>query len=101
MELLTSPKSEYLLNGSIDVLHQQCNEWINEVDFCKDELAFFYALAVKKTLKGIPDSLKPLLELIEKEIINLTGGVLDKLMDEVVRHEDSLSYLLDSKFEDE
>ena len=101
MELLTSTKSDYLLNGSIETLHQQSNEWINEIQFWRDELAFFYALTVKKTLKGVPEKMKAIAEESEKEMIKLTGGELDNLLEKVLRHENSLSLVLDNKYEDE
>src|ERR1035438_7363 len=79
MELLTKSKSDYLLNGSIEILHRQSMEWLNEIDFWKDEIAFFYALTVKKTLNGFPDNLKSQENKIEKELIRISGGELDNL----------------------
>lgn len=97
MELLTSPKSTYLLEAGLEVLHEQSNEWLSEIAFWKDEAAFFYSLVVKKTLKSVPVNAKSNIESIEKELINITGGELDELQKEVELHEHFLSYLLESK----
>jgi hypothetical protein len=41
MELLTSQKMEYLLDASLQALHAESLEWIQEIDFWKDEMIFF------------------------------------------------------------
>ncbi len=97
MELLTSPKSQYLLEAGLDVLHAQSNEWLNEIAFWRDEAAFFYTLMVKKTLKYVPVNAKNSIEKIEKELISITGGELDELQKNVEQHEIFLSALLKSK----
>ena len=101
MELLTASNSEYLLNGSIEMLHKQSTLWIDEVEFWRDELAFFYALIVKKTLKGFPDNIKTQVENTEKELVDLSSGDLGDLFDKIISHEVALSLLLESKYEDE
>ena len=101
MELITKPTSDFLLNGSIEALHHESREWLNDIEFWKDELAFFYALTVKKTLKGVPDSLKSQAIEIEKELIKISGGELDRMHQQVFKHEQALGFLLESKREDE
>ena len=59
---------------------------------------FFYSLVVKKTLKSVPVNAKINIETIEKELINITGGELDGLQNDVEQHERFLSYLLERKY---
>ena len=100
MKLLTSPKSVYLLNAGIDVLHDQSTEWLNEIAFWRDETSFYYALVIEKTLMSVPIDSKYLIENIEKDLINITGGELDDLQKNVENHEALLSELLDRKDDD-
>ena len=65
MELLTSPKSTYLLEAGLDVLHEQSIEWLNEIAFWRDETAFFYSLVAKKTLEAVPVKAKSYIEKTE------------------------------------
>jgi hypothetical protein len=98
MELLTtSPKAMYLLDTRLEILHEQSNEWLNEIAFWRDEVAFFYSLIVNKTLKVIPISAKDNIIKIENELIKITGGELDELQEIVERHENFLCHLLETK----
>jgi hypothetical protein len=96
MELLTSPKTTYLLEAGIEVLHEQSNEWLSEIAFWRDEAAFLYSLVVIKTLKSVPVSAKANIETIEKELVSITGGELDKLQKTVESHELFLAELLEN-----
>lgn len=98
MELLTSPKTTYLLEAGIEVLHAQSNEWLNEIAFWRDESAFFYTLIVSKTLKFVPINAKNTLKKIEEELISITGEDLNNLQKEVEQHETFLNDLLESKY---
>lgn len=101
MKLLTSPKSMYLLDAGLDVLHSQTIEWMNEIAFWRDEAAFLYALVVKNTLKSIPVEGKETLEKIEKDLLSLTGGELDELQQIVAKHENFLGLLLENDYDGE
>ncbi|MBA3706528.1 MAG: hypothetical protein H0W84_11715 [Bacteroidetes bacterium] len=48
MELLANPKSKYLLDAGLEILHEQSIEWLNDIEFWHDEIAFFYSLVIKK-----------------------------------------------------
>lgn len=99
MELLTtSPKTTYLLEAKLEVLHAQSNEWLNEIEFWKDESAFFYQLIVNKTTSFVPVVAKNDIEKIENELVKITGGDLDDLQKEVEQHEVFLNDLLESKY---
>jgi hypothetical protein len=101
MELLTSPKSKYLLEAGIEVLHQQSNEWRSEVAFWKDEVAFYYALVVRKTMKEISANVQTSVGTIEGELTKITEGELEELQQEVDLHEYFLSKMLESRKEDQ
>lgn len=94
MELLLSPKSTYLLDASVEVLHEQSIEWLNEIAFWRDESAFLYSLFANKTLKFVPVNSKKDIEKIEKELLAMTCEDLDKLQHEVEDHEKFLDLLL-------
>ena len=101
MKLITSPKSVYLLNAGIEVLHSQSNEWLSEIAFWRDETAFFYALVVNKTLTSVPIAAKEILQDIEKELVSINSGELVDLQKEVMKHEMNLSHLLKHQNEEE
>lgn len=101
MELLTSPKSVYLLNAGIEVLHAQSNEWLNEIAFWRDETAFYYTLIVEKSMISVPVGTKEILKNIEKELIKITSGELDELQNFVNQHEKLLSNLIENVSDDE
>jgi hypothetical protein len=101
MKLITSPKSVYLLNAGIEVLHSQSNEWLSEIAFWRDETAFFYALVVNKTLTSVPIAAKEILQDIEKELVSINSGELVDLQKEVMKHEMNLSHLLKHQNDEE
>lgn len=101
MELLVQPRSMNLLDVGLEVLHEQSYEWLNEIDFWKDEVSFFYSLLVKKTLRSVPINAKGKIEHIENELISISGGALDELKLKVEEHEKFLNHLLESNNGDE
>ncbi len=101
MKLITSPKSVYLLNAGIEVLHSQSNEWLSEIAFWRDETAFFYALVVNKTLTSVPIAAKEILQDIEKELVSINSGELVDLQKEVMKHEMNLNHLLKHQNDEE
>lgn len=98
MKLKTTPKTAYLLEAGLEVLHAQSNEWLNEIAFWKDESAFLYTLIVKKTLKSVPVDSKAAIVKIEQELISITGGELDQLQKAVQHHDTFLNDLLESTY---
>ncbi|HSH65632.1 MAG TPA: hypothetical protein VLB84_07505 [Bacteroidia bacterium] len=98
MKLLTTTKTTYLLEAGLEVPHAQCNEWLNEIAFWRDESAFFYTLVINKKLKSVPVNAKSSINKIEQELLNITGGDLDALQKEVEQHETFLNDLLESKY---
>ncbi|HXP48819.1 MAG TPA: hypothetical protein VN922_02635 [Bacteroidia bacterium] len=101
MNTLKSASANYLLDLGLETLHEQSMEWISDIAFWRDEIAFLYALEISKTLKEVPISAKKRLETIENDLVKVAGGDLDSLYDDVTAHERFLNKLLESKREDE
>lgn len=95
MKLLTSTKTNYLLDAGIEILHEQSNEWLSEIAFWYDEVAFLYSLVVKKTLKSVPVSARAVIEKTESELNRLTGGELDNMKIAVEQHEKYLATIME------
>ncbi len=92
MKLITNPKSEYLQDASLETLHAQSREWLNEIDFWIEEMAFFYNLIHMREphiffpTAGLAD--------LERELITLTSDHLSKLKIEVENHERVLARMV-------
>lgn len=92
MELLTPQKTAYLLDASLQTLHTESLEWMQEIDFWKEEVIFFYKLIHKKeSTKAFPTKE---LAAMEKEMIRINSDELDKIKDTVQQHERSLVAVL-------
>jgi hypothetical protein len=100
MELLTYPKTEYLLDASLESLHSESQEWLKDIDFWTDEMAFYYKLLHKKELIETYPSKE--LASIEKELIKVYGERLDKARAEIQSHERALaSVVKNTSFQEE
>jgi hypothetical protein len=92
MELLANPKTEYLLQASLATLHVESQEWLKEIEFWRDELAFFYKLLREK--ESIEDFPKEALTAMQKELVRIDSEKLEVMKNQVHSHENSLSALL-------
>jgi len=88
MEMLTSPKIEYLLQAGLEVLHEQSLEYLNEIDFMKVEITFFNKLLNKNAGKQFPSEQAAALS---KRMIKFVTRVLPDLREKIVEHERWLS----------
>lgn len=94
MQLLSNPKTDYLLEASLESLHAESLEWLKEIDFWRDEMVFFY-----KLLRSSPSNKAyPTAELaaVEMELVSLTSDKVDKIRNDVLRHERELSAVIRS-----
>jgi hypothetical protein len=96
MKNLTSPKSTFLLEAPLEVLHSESLEWLEEVEFWKDEAAFFYALIIEKTKQNPSLSATKELKNVEKHLIYVSSEKIDDLKMEVQGHERFLAKLIDN-----
>lgn len=101
MKQITSAKSAFLLEAPLEILHAENMEWLEEIEFWKDESAFFYALIIEKT-KQNPSAFKTKeSKEIEKHLIYVSAEKLDDLKMEVQEHERFLAKLMDNIKSDE
>lgn len=91
MEALTTPKTTYLLEAGLDVLHDQSKEWLSELDFLKIELRFFLKLLNAKIFTLEKDQQR---QNVLKNMDRLCTTVLHELEQQIKTHEKSLSVLL-------
>ena len=101
MKNLTSPKRIFLLEAPLEILHAESLEWLEEVEFWKDEAAFFYALIMEKT-KQNPSAFKAKESKdVEKHLVYVSAEKIDDLKMEVQAHERFLARLMDNPKLDE
>lgn len=92
MELISITKTDHLLNASLESLHAESREWLNEIDFWNEEMSFFYKLIhLREPRISFPTAN---LASLEKEMIQITSEDLLRLKSEVESHERSLSALV-------
>lgn len=91
MEMLASPKSEYLLQASLEVLHEQSLEYLSELDFMKMEITFFNKLLNKNAGKQFPTEQAAALG---KRMVKFMGQTLPDLRKKIVEHECWLSDII-------
>lgn len=101
MEATLTPKSSYLLEAGIEILHEESMEWLSEITFWHEEGSFLFTLFVKNLKKQSPASpdLKEELLSIERELLHLrrSGGELDSLKHKVEQHERFLALVLENE----
>jgi hypothetical protein len=92
MKLITYPKSGSLQDASLETLHAQTREWLSEIDFWIEEMAFFYNLIHMREphiffpTAGLAD--------LERELITLTSDHLSRLKIEIENHERVLARMV-------
>lgn len=94
MELLNNSRTEYLLDATLESLHDESVSWLKELDFWGDEMSFFYKLLQNKKVSGSFPSSE--MAEIEKELIRLNGDMLDKVKAGVSSHERMLASVVRS-----
>ncbi|HEY4798962.1 MAG TPA: hypothetical protein VII99_07795 [Bacteroidia bacterium] len=100
MELLVQSKGDYLLEAPLEVLHEESIEWTEEINFWKDEVAFFYSLFIK-TPKNTPLLETKEAKNIEQHMIYIAAEKLDDLKLEVQSHERFLNRIINNTKIDE
>ena len=81
-----------MLDVSLETLHAESREWLNEIAFWSEEMTFFYKLMHLRE----PHMSFPTEELadLEKNLIQITSERLAKLKDDVECHEKILGALV-------
>jgi len=102
MDLLeTTTKHEFLLEAPLQVLHEESREWLEDIEFWKDEAAFLLKLLIEKTKEGVLNTQTSSLKEAEKELLAVSVEKLEDLRIEVADHEKFLARLLEVKHPDE
>ena len=84
METIASPKTEYLLQASLEVLHEQSMECLDEIHFIKEEFAFFNKLLNKNAGKQFPSEQAAILG---SELVSFNSTILSILHNKIIEHE--------------
>lgn len=93
METLSTPKTTYLLEAGLDVLHHESKEWLSELDFIKSELSFFMKLLNSKVFTLEKDEQR---QHILKNMGKLSDIVLREVEQQIKSHEKDLAALLNA-----
>ena len=94
MEAITNPKTEYMLEARLDVLHYDSRKWISELEFMKNELQFFIKLLNSKVFEDAKEQQR---QHIYNNMNNLSSAIVAELEQEVKSHERKLAELLSAK----
>lgn len=94
MELLSYSKTDYLLNASLESLHKESVTWLEELHFWADEMSFFYKLLHNQRFSNAfpPSDVAE----IDKVLIKLNGESLDKVRNDLSKHERQLAVIFKS-----
>lgn len=86
----SNPKTEYLLGAGLEILHQESQEWLDTIEFWKDETRFFANLLQKKeTKEGFKSDYGKMLNNLDR----IHADLFDYLTDDIVAHEKLLARL--------
>lgn len=89
--LLVPGKRTFLLEAPIEVLHEESLEWLEEIEFWKDEITFFFRLMLTKNNQRPKTKMA---QDIESQLIYLSSEKLDDLRLSVQSHERFLSEMM-------
>nr|WP_321227946.1 hypothetical protein [uncultured Psychroserpens sp.] len=84
----SNPKMQYLLGAGLDVLHFESREWLDTIDFWKDEIRFFKDLLKKKEASEKNNSEY---ESMLKNLNKIHTDLFNDLRESIVEHEQLLS----------
>lgn len=92
-------KQPLLLEAPLEALHAQSREWIEDLEFMKDECAFLYTL-----IRNAHNS--PLLKTsqartIERALLQISNQRIEELTGEINGHENFLAAVIEGKSRDE
>ena len=89
--MLKNPSSEYLIERSLDELHQQSVKWNSDIELWKIELNFFQKLLDKYSVEFDTVDEKKEIDHFQNLITYYSGELLDEFRQLVRRHETTLA----------
>ena len=101
MKQIALSKKTYLLEAPLEILHEESLEWIEEIEFWKNEVAFFLKLLKQKSKQNPSDLKTPEAKGIEKHLIHVSVEKLEELKIEAQSHEQFLVKIMDNPKLDE
>lgn len=94
MELLSHPKTEYLLDATLESLHRESVAWLEVIKFFRDEISLFHKLLHNQKLSnGFPS--EEIAE-VDKALVRFNGESLDKVRNDLSKQEKQLAAMLKS-----
>ncbi|MGO3719878.1 MAG: hypothetical protein ACTJGD_11135 [Mesonia hippocampi] len=87
---ISNPKAALLLGAGLDILHFESREWMDTLEFWKDEVKFFEDLLKKKVSKD--DNKKAYAEML-KNLDKIHKDLFNDFEDDIMAHERLLSRL--------
>jgi hypothetical protein len=97
MENLNGTESEYLLQSSLEDLHQVSQYWLSEIEFWKTELIFFQEMLDKHCPQINTPQQKKQLDHFQNLIIYYNGELLDEYNRKIRKHTKRLARLMASE----
>ena len=94
MELISTPKTEYLLEAGVEILHEESNEWLSKIALWSDEAAFFEHLLEKCLAKAEEKEQKGQLEHLQNKLLYYKGELLREYQKQIREHENYLDKML-------
>ena len=87
---ISNPKAALLLGASLDILHFESREWMDTLEFWKDEVRFFEDLLKKKV--SIDKNKQDYAEML-KNLDKIHKDLFNDFEDDIMAHERLLSRL--------
>ncbi|HEY8401513.1 MAG TPA: hypothetical protein VIK89_09640 [Cytophagaceae bacterium] len=95
MEKLTSPKTTYLLQAGVEVLHYETREWQRNIEFWQDEMLFLNRVADQfsgKITRGVHN-----IKNFREKLFHYRTVVLPQLFRECGEHEKLLAKYIETE----
>ncbi|MDG1729463.1 MAG: hypothetical protein P8K68_07675 [Algibacter sp.] len=89
--LISNPKAKLLLGAALDILHFESREWLDTIEFLKDEIRFFENLLKQKESE---ESNKQEFTKLLKNLDKIHIDFLEDLEDDIIQHESTLSKIV-------
>jgi hypothetical protein len=96
MKRIEPLNTQLLLEAPLETLHRQSLEWLQEIEFNKDEIAFYYSLLAGKTPWIISHERPDELRSEKNQLIYTHVSLLDALKIEVEAHERFLAKMMNN-----
>ena len=97
MKNLSPATSNYLLEVSLEDLHQESRTWLSEIEFWKIELSFYQKLLEKVAVKLTNVEEKKKTDHFQNLIIYFQGELLDQYQHDIREHEKYLNNMVQEK----